>query len=153
MPPPHQITGLIASARRDEWRDALADRIDRHAAKAVAAAGIGVADIEALLGGYGVSTLRGAAFEDLRATDLPAGRNVADDYLGRRGWEEGMARRDRIAGLRRSVISLYARSGLVPGESMRLRDRVRRGRPARLAALAGRQRHRAGPPAGASGSR
>ena len=59
------------------------------------------------------------------ATDLPDGRNIADDYLRRRGWKEGVSTREYIAGLRRSVISLYEVSGLVPGESMLLRDLVR----------------------------
>jgi hypothetical protein len=76
--------------------------------------------------------LWGAAFEDLLATDLPDGRNIADDYLRRRGWKEGASTRDYIAGLRRSVISLYEVSGLVPGQSMLLRDLVRGGEPVRV---------------------
>ena len=118
----HDLSGLIAWARRDDWRDALAERIERHAANPCAGAGIAVADIESLLGPYGVSTLWGAAFEDLLATDLPDGRNIADDYLRRRGWKESVATREYIGGLRRSVISLYEVSSAVPGESMTLRD-------------------------------
>jgi hypothetical protein len=139
MPQPHDISGLISWTRRDEWRDALADLIDRHAAKAFAAAGIEVADIEAVLGEYCVSTLWGAAFEDLLATDLPGGRNIADDYLRRRGWKEGVATREYIAGLRNSVISLYEVSGLVPGESITLRDLVRGGEPVRVMEKRGSQ--------------
>ncbi len=125
----HDLSGLIAWARRDDWRDALAERIERHAANPCAGAGIAVADIESLLGPYGVSTLWGAAFEDLLATDLPDGRNIADDYLRRRGWKESVATREYIGCLRRSVISLYEVSSAVPGESMTLRDLVRGGEP------------------------
>ncbi len=75
------------------------------------------------------TVLWGAAFEDLLATDLPDGRNIADDYLRRRGWKESASTRDYIAGLRRSVVSLYEVSGLVPGRSMLLRDLVRGGEP------------------------
>jgi hypothetical protein len=75
---PRDISGLIAWTRRDEWRGALAERIERHAAKACAGAGIAEANIESVLGDYGVSSLWGAAFEDLLATDLPDGRNLAE---------------------------------------------------------------------------
>jgi hypothetical protein len=76
--------------------------------------------------------LWGAAFEDLLATDLPDGRNLAEEYLRRRGWKEPAATRAYIAGLRGSAISLYEVSGLVPGESMLLRDLVRGGAPIRV---------------------
>lgn len=132
LPPPHDIAGLIAWARRDEWRGALAALLERHCAEACAGAGIAPEEIEDILGGYAASTLWGAAFEDLLATDLPDGRNIADDYLRRRGWKESVATRDYIAGLRRSVISLHEVSGLVPGESMLLRDLVRGGEPVRV---------------------
>ena len=73
-----------------------------------------------------------ANFEDLVATDLADGRNIANDYLCRRGWKESASTREYIAGLRRSVISLYEVSGLVPGHSMQLRDLVRSGEPVRV---------------------
>lgn len=126
------MSGIIAWARREEWRAALAERIELHAAPACAAAGIPVAEIETILGEYGGSTVWGAAFEDLLATELPDGRNLADDYLRRRGWKESAITRDYITGLRRSVISLYEVSGLVPGESLLLRDLVRGGEPVRV---------------------
>ena len=132
LPPPHDISGLIAWARREEWRDALATLIERHSAKACAGAGIAPEDIGDTLGEYAASNLFGAAFEDLLATDLPDGRNIADDYLRRRGWKESVSTREYIAGLRRSAISLYEVSGLVPGESMLLRDLVRGGDPVRV---------------------
>ena len=89
-------------------------------------------DITDVLGNYAATVLWGAAFEDLLATDLPDGRNIADDYLRRRGWKESASTRDYITGLRRSVISLYEVSGLVPGQSMQLRDLVRGGEPVRV---------------------
>ncbi len=139
LPPPHDISGLIAWARREEWRDALATLIERHSAKACAGAGIAPEDIGDTLGEYAAANLFGAAFEDLLATDLPDGRNIADDYLRRRGWRESVSTREYIAGLRRSVISLYEVSGLVPGESMLLRDLVRGGEPVRVWEKSGSQ--------------
>lgn len=139
LPPPRDISGLIAWARREEWRDALATLIERHSAKACAGAGIAPEDIGDTLGEYAASNLFGAAFEDLPATDLPDGRNIADDYLRRRGWKESVSTREYIAGLRRSVISLYEVSGLVLGEAMLLRDLVRGGEPVRVWEKSGSQ--------------
>jgi hypothetical protein len=129
---PRNLDGLIAWTRRPEWREPLARCLDRHTAKACDAAGIDPAEIEDLLGAYAATTIWGAAFEDLLATDLPDGRNLADEYLRRRGWKESAATREYIAGLRHSAISLYEVSGLVPGESMLLRDLVRGGAPIRV---------------------
>ncbi|MBL6081502.1 hypothetical protein JMJ56_26280 [Belnapia sp. T18] len=136
---PHDIAGLIAWAKREEWRGALAELLDRHSAQACTGAGIKMEDIADVLGDNAATILFGAAFEDLVATDLPGGRNVAEDYLRRRGWKEGASTRDYIAGLRRSVISLYEVSGLVPSQSMRLRDLVRGGEPVRVSEKLGSQ--------------
>ncbi|WP_372619224.1 hypothetical protein [Falsiroseomonas sp.] len=139
MPAPLDISGLIAWSRREEWRGALSELLDRHSATACAAAGIELQDIARVLGEDAGTLLWGAAFEDLLAADLPGGRNIAEDYLKRRGWKETAATRDYIAGLRRSVISLYEVSGLVPGESMLLRDLVRGGDPVRVSEKRGSQ--------------
>jgi hypothetical protein len=72
---PRNLDGLIAWTRREDWREPLAPCLDRHTAKACAAAGIDPAEIEDLLGTYAASTVWGAAFEDLLATDLPDGRS------------------------------------------------------------------------------
>jgi hypothetical protein len=56
-------------------------------------------DIADVLGDEAATVLFGAAFEDLVATDLPDGRNIADDYLRRRGWKESASTREYIAGL------------------------------------------------------
>jgi hypothetical protein len=106
LPAPHDIAGLIARAKRDEWRAALAARLRPHCVEACAGAGVPPEEIEDVLGEYAASTLWGAFFEDLLAADLPGGRNIADDYLRRRGWKVSVATREYIAGLRRSVISL-----------------------------------------------
>jgi hypothetical protein len=132
LPKRHDISGLIAWSKREEWRGTLAELLGRHSAHACAAAGVEMEDITDVLGDYAATVLWGAAFEDLLATDLPDDRNIADDYLRRRGWKESASTRDYITGLRRSVISLYEASGLVPGQSMQLRDLVRGGEPVRV---------------------
>ena len=104
----------------------------RHVALARADADLEVEDLWDVLDDPDQGAVWGAAFEDLLASDLPDGRNLAEDYLRRRGREEPAATREYIAGLRRSAISLHEVSDVLPGESMRLRDLVRGGEPVRV---------------------
>ncbi|WP_243907868.1 hypothetical protein [Methylobacterium sp. J-070] len=78
-------------------------------------------------------TLWGCAFEDfLTRTVEPDDVNLVDAYLKRRSWKEPVANRRYMEALRRSVMSLYEVSGLVPGESFLARDLVRGGEPVRI---------------------
>ena len=122
----------MAWSRRDEWREPFGTLLDRHVGKACASAGIPSAAIGEVLGDGGAITVFGAVFEDLLGQDLPDGRNLADDYLRRRGWKESVSTRNYIAALRRTPISLFEVSGVVPGESLMLRDLVRGGEPIRV---------------------
>ena len=65
--PPHDISGLIAWSKREEWRGVLAELLDRHCAEACAGAGIAPEEIEDVLGDHAATVLWGAAFEDLLA--------------------------------------------------------------------------------------
>jgi hypothetical protein len=125
----HTIDGLMSWASREEWRPALTNCLQRHTAGALAAAGIELPELAEVIGESFIQAIWGAAFEDLVGSVTPDGRNVADDYLRRRGWKETASTREYISGLRHAVISLYEVSGLVPGESMLLRDLVRPGDP------------------------
>ena len=122
----------MAWAGREEWRVILADYLDRHAAPALATAAIDLHDLAEVIGDDYLPSVWGAAFEDLVATVLPDGRNLADDYLKRRGWKENVSTREYITGHRHAAISLYEVSGLVARESMLLRDLVRPGEPIRV---------------------
>jgi hypothetical protein len=128
----HTLEGLMSWAAREEWRGVLADFIDRHTVQACRSAGIELSDLGDVVGEDCFPTIWGAAFEDLVSSTLPEGRNLADEYLKRRGWKESVGNREYIAALRRSVISLFEVSGVVPGESMLLRDLVRPGEPVRV---------------------
>jgi hypothetical protein len=129
---PHNLEGLIAWSRREEWREPFGNLLDRHAGETCAASGVALADVGTVLGDYAMSTIFGAVFEELLGVDLPDGRNLADEYLRRRGWKEGVSTRSYIAALRRTPMSLFEVSGIVPGESMMLRDLVRGGDPVRV---------------------
>ena len=56
-----------------------------------------------MIGDSYLPSMWGAAFEDLIATVLPDGRNLAGEYLKRRGWKEDVSMREYITGLRHSA--------------------------------------------------
>jgi hypothetical protein len=85
----------------------MADTLARHVAQACAGADLEVEDLWDILDDPDQGAIWGAAFEDLLAPELPDGRNLAEDYLQRRGWKERAATREYIAGLRQSTISLH----------------------------------------------
>ncbi|MFC0386805.1 hypothetical protein [Muricoccus vinaceus] len=132
MPVIHKLDGLIAWTRCPEWREIMAETLLRHVAKACTGADLEIEELSDVLDDAAQWVIWGAAFEDLLASDLPDGRNLADDYLKRRGWKDPVATQEYIAALRRSVISLYEVSEVVPGESMLLRDLVRSSEPVRV---------------------
>ena len=79
MPAAHRLKDLIAWARRAEWRGAMADALARHVALACAEADLEIEDLWDVLDDADQGAIWGAAFEDLLASDLPDGRNLADD--------------------------------------------------------------------------
>ena len=78
-----------------------------------------------------MTVLWGCAFEDFVSSGSGE-RNVADEYLKRRGWKESAGARAYIRALRTSVMSLYEVSDVVVGESFLARDLVRGGEPVRV---------------------
>src|SRR3546814_12486058 len=67
--------------------------------------------------------LWGCAFEDLLTQELePDGRNLVDDSLKRRGWNEKAPNKAYMRALRDTVMSPYEVSEVVPGQSLTLRD-------------------------------
>jgi hypothetical protein len=67
---------------------------------------------------------------DIRTREFePDGANIADNYLKRRGWKETPSSRAYIRALRKSVMSLYEVSEVIPGRSFRARDLIRGGDP------------------------
>jgi hypothetical protein len=125
------IQGLIKWSQRGEWRDNFEAALERHVGPACRGAGIGLDELAEIIGDHWMSTLWGCAFEDLVSAGC-AERNVADDYLKRRGWKESAGTRAYIEALRRSSMSLYEVSDIVGGVSFLARDLVRGGDPVRV---------------------
>jgi hypothetical protein len=125
------IQGLIKWSQREEWRGNLEAVLERHVGPACRVAGIGLEELAEIIGDHWMSTLWGCAFEDLVSAGR-AERNVADDYLKRRGWKESAGTRAYIEALRRSSMSLYEVSDIVGGVSFLARDLVRGGDPVQV---------------------
>ncbi len=125
------IQGLIKWSQRGEWRDNFEAALEHHVGPACSSAGIGLDELEEIIGDHWMSTLWGCVFEDLVSAGR-AERNVADDYLKRRGWKESSGTRAYIEALRRSSMSLYEVSDVVGGVSFLARDLVRGGDPVRV---------------------
>src|SRR5215469_13303696 len=115
MGTPHTLEGLMKWAQRDEWRGVLGDVLEQHLGPACTGAGVEVGDLADLIGSGWLITLWGCAFEDLVSRTLDDGRNLADEYLQRRGWKEAVSTRAYITALRSSVVSLYEVSDIVIG--------------------------------------
>ena len=125
------IQGLIKWSQRGEWRDNFEAALERHVGPACSSARIGLDELEEIIGDHWMSTLWGCVFEDLVSAGR-AERNVADDYLKRRGWKESAGTRAYIEALRRSSMSLYEVSDIVGDVSFLARDLVRGGDPVRV---------------------
>ena len=128
----NSLAGLMKWLRRDEWRKALDELLDRHLGPACAKADVSFDELPGIIGDHHSGVLWGCVFEDLLARDLNDGRNIVDDYLKRRSWKESASNKAYIAALRSSVMSLYEISDIVPEESFLARDLVRGGKPVRV---------------------
>ena len=125
------IQELIKWSQRGEWRDNFETAFERHVGPARRSAGIELDELAEIIGDHWMSTLWGCVFEDLVSAGR-AERNVADDYLKRRGWKESAGTRAYIGALRHSSMSLYEVSDIVGGVSFLARDLVRGGEPVRV---------------------
>lgn len=126
----HSLAGLMKFAERADWTDPFEDVLAEHFGMAFEAFDLEQDDIPNLLGQHWAGTLWGCAFEDfLTRRGNPDGRNVAEDYLKRRGWKETGQTRRYIGALSSSFMSLYEVSDIVVGESFRARDLILGGAP------------------------
>jgi hypothetical protein len=126
----HSLKGLMKWLSRDEWSDAFADVLDLHLLQACEATGIDVEEVPSLLDqDYFMSTVWGCAFEDFLTRETEDGRNIVDEYLKRRGWNESASNKSYMSALRTSVISLYEVSNIIKDTSFLARDLVRGGDP------------------------
>ena len=132
MPSAHSLSGLMKWLRRDPWREAFEELLERHLGPACDQADIDIDDLASLIDADMVATLWGCAFEDFLTRDIDDAGNIVDDYLKRRGWNEKALNKAYMTGLRSSVMSLYEVSDVIPGESLLAHDLLRGGAPVRV---------------------
>lgn len=126
----HDLSGLFEYAAKDAWKDSLQETLGDHFGAAMLELDLEHEEILDLVGEHWGMTLWGCAFEDLLTREFePDGANIADDYLKRRGWKETPSSRAYIRALRKSVMSLYEVSEVIPGHSFLARDLIRGGEP------------------------
>lgn len=128
----HPMAGLAKWLTRQEWQEPLAEVVVEHLGSACADEDVSLDDLEEIIGQDAFVNAWSAACEDFITREIDGGRNVADDYVKRRGWKESPANREFIQALRRSVVSLYEVVEVDPGKSFTLRDLIRGGEPVRV---------------------
>ncbi len=129
----HDLSGLMKYATSAAWTDHLGDALDDHLGPAMAEFDLGYEDLPEIVGDHWAGILWGCAFEDLLTRTIePDARNLADDYLKRRGWNEAGPAKLYIRALRTSVMSLYEVSEVEPRAGFLARDLIRGGEPVRI---------------------
>lgn len=130
MPTSHDLKGLMKFLARDDWRGCFEQVFDDHFGPVLEAGDMEFEDVAEILGDEWAMTLWGCAFEDFLTRNFDvAGGNIVDEYLKRRGWKENAQTKAYMKALRRSVISLYEVSDIVPGKSLMARDLILGGDP------------------------
>ena len=124
------LTGLIKFLARDDWKSSFEEVLGEHFGPAMRAFDLEYEEIGTALGGGWDMTLWGVAFEDFLGRQFePDSRNLVDEYLRRRGWNEPAPTKSYMRGLQTSIMSLYEASAIVPGQSFLARDLLRGGEP------------------------
>lgn len=140
----HDLSGLMKFAAQPDWANHLREALDDHLGPAMEAFNLEPEDLAEIIGDHWASVLWGCAFEDLATRTIgPEGRNLADDYLKRRGGTEAGPTKLYIRALRASVMSLYEVSEVEPGAGFLARDLLRGGDPAAISERSASQTLRA----------
>ena len=94
----HGVEGLTKWIKGDEWRNDFEAVFDRHVGPACRGAGVELEELADIIGDHGMTVLWGCAFEDFVSSGSGE-RNVADEYLKRRGWKESAGARAYLRAL------------------------------------------------------
>jgi hypothetical protein len=128
----NSLQGVMKWLRRDEWREAFTEVLEKHLKPACSKWDLAIEELPSVIGEDWYMNLWGCAFEDFLTREYDGNRNIVDDYLKRRGWKESASNKAYMTALRSSVISLYEISDIVSEESFLARDLVRGGDPIRV---------------------
>ncbi|MCU0886162.1 MAG: hypothetical protein MUC44_14720 [Beijerinckiaceae bacterium] len=126
----HDLAGLIKYATGPAWAAHLREALWDHIGLASEEFGFEIDALADVVDAHWAGVLWGCAFEDLITREVePDGRNLADDYLKRRGWNEAGSNKLYIRALRSSAMSLHEISAVEPGIGFLARDLILGGEP------------------------
>jgi hypothetical protein len=135
----HSLSGLMKWSERPEWDEQRDKLMFLHFSEVMEKHDLTLDKVLGLIGNDGQAVLHGCMLESMAAS-AKEGRNLAEDYLKRRGWKESAGSRAYIEALRQSVMSVYEISDIVAGESFLARDLIRGGKPVRVFERLGSQK-------------
>ena len=98
----NSLQGVIKWLRRDEWREAFTDVLERHLKPACSKWDLAIEELPSVIGEDWYMNLWGCAFEDFLTREYDDNRNIVDDYLKRRGWKENATNKAYMTALRSS---------------------------------------------------
>lgn len=129
----HDLSGVMKFAISPAWADHIGEVIGDHLGTAMEEFAFEAEDLADIIGDHWAGVLWGCAFEDLLTRTIgPDARNVVDDYIRRRGWNESGPNKLYMRALRSSVMSLYEVSEVEPGSGFRVRDLIQGGEPVQV---------------------
>ncbi len=124
----HDLSGIMKFATGPAWAEHLRGALDDHLGDAMEEFEFEADELADIVGDHWAGVLWGCAFEDLLTREVePDGRNLVEDYLKRRGWNEAGPNKLYMRVLRSSVMSLYEVSEVEPGQGFLVRDLIRGG--------------------------
>ncbi len=124
------IRNLIKWSEREEWVRYRDEILSDHFDMTCERMNISMEEIADQLG-YSFGMIMGCAYEDLFTEKFGENgeKNIIDDYLKRRGWNEKVAAKRYLKAMKDTVISLYEVIDLDPGHSMTVKDLILEDQP------------------------
>jgi len=125
----HLTYGLQKWSARPEWQDNFTELLARHLEPVCERFDLDEDSFWHLFPEGFEMVMMTYVFEDLVTETFPDGRNLADEYLKRRGWKESATTRNYIRALKESRIRIYEISGIEKNRGFFARDILEKADP------------------------
>ena len=102
----HDLSGVMKFATSPAWGEHLGEALGDHLGLAMEEFDFEADELADIVGDHWAGVLWGCAFEDLLTRTIQPDRNIVDDYIRRRGWNESGPTKIYLRALRSSVMSL-----------------------------------------------
>ena len=110
----HDLSGVMKFATSPAWGEHLGEALGDHLGLAMEEFDFEADELADIVGDHWAGVLWGCAFEDLLTRTIQPDRNIVDDYIRRRGWNESGPTKIYLRALRSSVMSLHEVSEVEP---------------------------------------